>query len=233
MPWLIISFGLRNSWLIYLSNMDNIVDSIWQMRLDRSSMDGTSKVELTDWCEHEPPIISFQNDVWYHQLTYLPHMIWPGPDIFAIYLLYLNVSWLTTWPLASARFDHYLRQNRITPCSNLHWLRQLPIASHSSEFQYISLDHLLGRYMHMYMYLDWYAKNLLISSYSYIPLTTLLDHCISSNDHKPLPGTPIPLVAGPYFPPPLSLSLTTHCVDYLVTYSIILSHRHISYTLQF
>ena len=142
-----------------------------------------------------------------------------------IYTILMSRDW--TWPLASARFDHYHRRNIITSCSNSIWLRQLSIASHSSEFQYISLDHLLGRYMHMYMYLAWYRKDLLISSYSYIPLTTLLDHCISSNNHKTLSGTPIPLVAGPYFPPSLSLSLTTHCVDYLVTYSITRSHRYV------
>ena len=53
----------------------------------------------------------------------------------------------------------------------------------------------------MYMHLAWCEKDLLTSSYSCIPLTTPLDSCISGKNHKSLPGTPIPLVAGPYFPP--------------------------------
>jgi hypothetical protein len=186
------------------------------------SMGGTSEIELTDWCEHEPPIISSQNDVWSHQLTHLPHMIWPGPDIFAIYLYYkMSRDWLLDhWQIHDSIIS--IHSTRITPLSNYDVLRQLPIASHSSEFQYISLDHVLVDIcMCICILLGMRRISWLLATRTY--------------SHKPLSGTPIPLAAGPYFP--ASLSLCTHCVDNrlscdLLT-SITLSHRHISYTLQF
>jgi hypothetical protein len=139
-----------------------------------------------------------------HDLTWSWHLCYLSITIKCLVTDYLTIGRYTIRSLASIVY-------KVTPFSNYIVLRQLPMASHSSEFQYISLDHLLVDIcicMCISLGMGRISWLLATRTYHSPPPSTLVSAVTTINHSR----GPQYSSGRPYFP--ASLSLTTHCVDF-------------------